>query len=536
MVGQNLFQISFEDEDDLEMIMEGRPWLFRKQLIIFDRLKEATKRRNIKLVFSQFWLKIGPCPSECEKKDLMHAIGSTFGGVMRSEIKNDICRLKVQLDVQKPLWRGIFITTGNQKKVWLPFKYVNLLNFCFGCGCMGYAMKDCTAISNLGEEKLEYDLPYSLPLKAESNLIGKESLQFGFSVKKSMKQCLYIRENERVETSGVNFQKDPTHSKMPIEIHHGEKSLQKSIWNTKRKFEIQMVGQNLFQISFEDEDDLEMIMEGRPWLFRKQLIIFDRLKEATKRRNIKLVFSQFWLKIGPCPSECEKKDLMHAIGSTFGGVMRSEIKNDICRLKVQLDVQKPLWRGIFITTGNQKKVWLPFKYVNLLNFCFGCGCMGYAMKDCTAISNLGEEKLEYDLPYSLPLKAESNLIGKESLQFGFSVKKSMKQCLYIRENERVETSGVNFQKDPTHSKMPIEIHHGEKSLQKVEFFTERQPVDLHHNSKEIRASNQCCSTKIESTKVVFHVSNLGIEQSREKAKNMNRMDEKCQKRLKTPKE
>ncbi|MBA0591210.1 hypothetical protein Gorai_019893, partial [Gossypium raimondii] len=36
-----------------------------------------------------------------------------------------------------------------------------------------------------------------------------------------------------------------------------------SIWKTRRKFEIQVVRQNLFQISFEDEDDLKTIMDGR---------------------------------------------------------------------------------------------------------------------------------------------------------------------------------------------------------------------------------------------------------------------------------
>ncbi|MFQ6668961.1 hypothetical protein Gotur_034402 [Gossypium turneri] len=46
-------------------------------------------------------------------KDLMHAIGSTFGGVLQSEIKGDDCQLKVQLDIQKPLRRGIFISARN---------------------------------------------------------------------------------------------------------------------------------------------------------------------------------------------------------------------------------------------------------------------------------------------------------------------------------------------------------------------------------------------------------------------------------------
>ncbi|MFQ6665368.1 hypothetical protein Gotur_032126 [Gossypium turneri] len=46
----------------------------------------------------------------------------------------------------------------------------------------------------------------------------------------------------------------------------------KSIWKTKKKFEIQRVAQNLFLIVFELEKDLESIMEGRPWLFCKSLI------------------------------------------------------------------------------------------------------------------------------------------------------------------------------------------------------------------------------------------------------------------------
>lgn len=43
-IGQNLFKIIFYDEDDLESILKGRSWLFRKQLIIFDRLMEPIDR------------------------------------------------------------------------------------------------------------------------------------------------------------------------------------------------------------------------------------------------------------------------------------------------------------------------------------------------------------------------------------------------------------------------------------------------------------------------------------------------------------
>lgn len=41
----------------------------------------------------------------------MHAIGSTFGGGIRSEVKGDFCRIKVVLVMQNPLCRGAFVTT-----------------------------------------------------------------------------------------------------------------------------------------------------------------------------------------------------------------------------------------------------------------------------------------------------------------------------------------------------------------------------------------------------------------------------------------
>ncbi|KAH1122654.1 hypothetical protein J1N35_005814 [Gossypium stocksii] len=80
---------------------------------------------------SPFWLKISPCSPKFDKKDLLHAIGSTFGGIIWSKIKVEFCRLWVQLDVQKPLRQHIFILVGGNARVWISFKYENLATFCF---------------------------------------------------------------------------------------------------------------------------------------------------------------------------------------------------------------------------------------------------------------------------------------------------------------------------------------------------------------------------------------------------------------------
>lgn len=99
MVGQNLFSIWFEEEEDLELILKAKPWFFQKQLINFDILHEPIERSKIKLVTSPLWLKVGPCLLECDKKDLMRAVGSAFGGILRFEIKGDFFSIKVMINV-----------------------------------------------------------------------------------------------------------------------------------------------------------------------------------------------------------------------------------------------------------------------------------------------------------------------------------------------------------------------------------------------------------------------------------------------------
>ncbi|KAK5774644.1 hypothetical protein PVK06_042500 [Gossypium arboreum] len=107
----------------------------------------------------------------------------------------------------------------------------------------------------------------------------------------------------------------------------------------KEKFELQLARQNLFLIVFEIEEDLETVLEGQPWLFRKNLVIFYCLTKPMERSQIRLNSSPFCIKIGPCLPEFDKKDLLHAIGVTFGGVLRSEI-NGIMEKIQEINPQK----------------------------------------------------------------------------------------------------------------------------------------------------------------------------------------------------
>ncbi|MBA0773019.1 hypothetical protein Gotri_008324 [Gossypium trilobum] len=56
------------DKEDLETVMECQPWLFKKNLVILDRLTKLMERDQIRLVSSPFWIKIGMCLPEFDKK------------------------------------------------------------------------------------------------------------------------------------------------------------------------------------------------------------------------------------------------------------------------------------------------------------------------------------------------------------------------------------------------------------------------------------------------------------------------------------
>ncbi|MBA0881795.1 hypothetical protein Goshw_000336, partial [Gossypium schwendimanii] len=126
-------------KDDISLLEKLAQLVVKSSSVVpKGKLTLLEMRSSLHLVNSSFWLKAGPCLLKCEKNDLTHAIGSTFEKIISLELIGDFCHIKMELDVQKPLRRGIFILAANFKE--LP----------------------------------QDDLPFSLTLKAESNLVGKD--------------------------------------------------------------------------------------------------------------------------------------------------------------------------------------------------------------------------------------------------------------------------------------------------------------------------------------------------------------------------
>lgn len=161
-----------------------------QKLVLLERLTSLLDRDLIRLVRSSFWVKVGPCPLKCDKKDLMHVFVLTFGGLLRAEEARDFYHIKVWLE--NSLRRGIFVNVGCLEKVWVSFKYETLPVFFFGYDCLGRGLKECDKVLEEERNHSEDEQPYSIALKVESNVWGNESFRLNSLVCKGVLQSSYV--------------------------------------------------------------------------------------------------------------------------------------------------------------------------------------------------------------------------------------------------------------------------------------------------------------------------------------------------------
>lgn len=57
-------------------------------------------------------------------------------------IWNEFMRIKVKLDVTKPLARRKRKNFGDEEAVWVQFAYERLSKFCYCCGIIGHCHRD----------------------------------------------------------------------------------------------------------------------------------------------------------------------------------------------------------------------------------------------------------------------------------------------------------------------------------------------------------------------------------------------------------
>ncbi len=160
------------------------------------------------------------------------------------------------------------------------------------------------------------------------------------------------------------------------------------LWRTHKGFSARDMGNNMVVFTFEDEADMVRVIQSEPWSYDKHLVAFQRVEADTAIEEVECSHVSFWVQLYNLPVRRMNKEAVMALVCTVGSVEQvsesdAERGREGCmRARVRLDILRPLSRGRKARRADGTELWISFKYERLPNFCYWCGRLTHAEKDC----------------------------------------------------------------------------------------------------------------------------------------------------------
>jgi hypothetical protein len=129
--------------------MQGEPWAYDKHLVVFQRIEEDEAITEVDFKHTSFWVQLHGLPIRRMTHKAATILGSSLGKIVHiseggeSAGGGQAMRIRVNVDITKPLCRGRRAKLEQDKETWISFKYERLPNFCYWCGFLTHTDKDC---------------------------------------------------------------------------------------------------------------------------------------------------------------------------------------------------------------------------------------------------------------------------------------------------------------------------------------------------------------------------------------------------------
>uniref|UniRef100_A0A803MR74 CCHC-type domain-containing protein n=1 Tax=Chenopodium quinoa TaxID=63459 RepID=A0A803MR74_CHEQI len=184
---------------DKENVLDGALWNFDNQLLLLKEIHGDEQPESIEIKHCPFWIRLYNLPLDSRSDEDVRKIAEEIGNVTTVESDelgwDKSRRVRVVVDITKPLRRIQKIRNKKGAITTVQFKYERLSTFCFLCGILGHTEKDCT---NVEEDEECDEKPWGLWLRASPRK-GRVRLKEEVSKLKSSAKTLNFTHKPRAD-------------------------------------------------------------------------------------------------------------------------------------------------------------------------------------------------------------------------------------------------------------------------------------------------------------------------------------------------
>ncbi|KAM6586590.1 hypothetical protein CsatA_009195 [Cannabis sativa] len=199
-----------------------------------------------------------------------------------------------------------------------------------------------------------------------------------------------------------------------------------SLWQPGRGVYIKELDTNRYLFQFYHEIDIQAVIDGSPWTFNRIQLVFHRLQRGEDPRLVRLHKLDMWIQLHELKYGFMSDWVVKHVGNYIGSYVKSDPRNfvgiwrDYLRVRVTIDIEKPLKRRKKLIKPSGEWIWTTFKYEHVPMFCFICGLIGHSERFCPKRfeEHFDDSIRLYGEWMKAPTRKKNYLIGAQWLRTG----------------------------------------------------------------------------------------------------------------------